>query len=146
MTHHSAPLANVITLGALDLPRLRGFYTQLDWPLLVDKSDFVAFELRGALLALFPLEKLAADAGVAPEPRLGGLRCSIGLVCDTPDEVSALAGRVRAAGGTVTKEATAESHAGRSCYFADPEGNYWEAVYAPASNAIVTAARRAAGL
>ena len=52
-----APLANLITLGALDLARLRAFYGALDWPQILDEEDFAAFELRGAVLALFPRTK-----------------------------------------------------------------------------------------
>jgi hypothetical protein len=33
---------------------------------------------------------------------------------------------------------------GRSCYFADPEENFWEVAWAPPDNPIVAAARRAA--
>ena len=58
----SAPLANLITLGARDLPRLRDFYRALGWPQIMDDGDFVAFELRGIVLALFPLAKLAHEA------------------------------------------------------------------------------------
>ena len=49
-----APLANLITLGARDLPALRDFYRALGWPQVMDGEDFVAFELRGIVLALFP--------------------------------------------------------------------------------------------
>ena len=53
------PLANIITLGVHDLARERGFYQQLGWPIVLDSDDFIVFELRGALLALFPLDQLA---------------------------------------------------------------------------------------
>lgn len=50
----SAPLANLITLGARDLPTLRDFYRALGWPQIMDDGEFVAFELRRIVLALFP--------------------------------------------------------------------------------------------
>lgn len=72
------PLANVITLGARDLPALKGFYARLGWPQVVDGDDFAVFELRGAVLALFPVDKLAADGRRPPEPGAGGFRFTIG--------------------------------------------------------------------
>jgi catechol 2,3-dioxygenase-like lactoylglutathione lyase family enzyme len=140
-----APLANVITLGALDLPRLRAFYGALEWPQILDEEDFAAFELRGAVLALFPRDKLAADGRVEPSP---DVRCrfTIGLMTDSRDEVDAVVDQMRAAGAVVTKAAEdAEFFEGRSAYVADPEGNLWEVAWAPDDNPVVAAARRASG-
>ena len=139
------PLANVITLGVSNLPALRDFYRRLGWPQVVDQEDFAAFELRGSVLALFPVDTLAADGGGQPEPARGGIRFTIGVIVDQPEDVDRLAALVREAGGTVTKEPRdAEFFEGRSAYVADPEGNYWEIAWAPPQNAIVAAARRAA--
>jgi uncharacterized protein len=140
------PIANVITLGAQSVPTLRDFYQRLGWPLIIDDEDFAAFELRGAVLALFAADKLAADGRAPVEPRQGGIRLTIGIMVDSRDEVDALAELVRQSGGRLTKESVdAEFFEGRSAYFADPEDNYWEIAWAPHDNAIVAAARRAAG-
>ncbi len=140
-----APLANVITLGAHDLRALRQFYVRLGWPQVVDQDDYAAFELGGAVLAVFPVDKLAADGRSQPERGHGGIRFTIGIIVDGPDDVDALAGLVRESGGQVTKEPVdGEFFQGRSAYVADPEGNYWEIAWAPPENAIVAAARRAA--
>jgi hypothetical protein len=64
----SPPLANLITLGARDLPTLRNFYRTLGWPQIIDDGEFAAFELRGIVLALFPLAKLARDGNTEHEP------------------------------------------------------------------------------
>jgi len=113
----------------------------------LDSEDFVVFELRGALLALFPVEKLAADAQAEPEIGQGGIRFNIIITVDAPDEVDALAETVRRAGGRFTKPPTdAEFFVGRDAYFADPERNYWEIAYAPSDNPVVVAARRAANI
>jgi hypothetical protein len=40
----------------------------------VDDDDYAAFELRGAVLGLFPVDKLAADGRGDPEPGRGGVR------------------------------------------------------------------------
>lgn len=47
------PLANIITLGVSDVAGERDFYRRLGCPLVLDTEEFVVFELRGALLALF---------------------------------------------------------------------------------------------
>lgn len=141
------PLANTITLGVQNLERQRGFYQALGWPVAFDSDDFVAFELKGAVLALFPLDKLAADSGARPEPPQGGIRFSVIISVNAPGEVDEFVDRVRAAGGVMTKPPiAAEFFEGRDAYFCDPEGNYWEIAYAPPDNPVVAAARRAAGL
>ena len=73
----TAPLANTITFGVQDFVGERDFYRNLGWSQVFDSEDFVVFELRGALLALFPLDKLAADAKSQPEVSGGGIRCSV---------------------------------------------------------------------
>jgi uncharacterized protein len=141
-----APFANMITLGVQNFQRERDFYQALGWPIAFDSDDFVAFELRGALLTLFPLEKLAADSRARPEVGQGGIRFSMIISVSTPEEVDQLADRVVAAGAVLTKPPVeAEFFEGRDAYFADPEGNFWEIAYAPADNPVVVASRRAAG-
>jgi uncharacterized protein len=143
-----APLANVITLGVHDIPRMRAFYHALGWPVVTEDGDLCAFQLRGAVLALFPAAKLAADgravAEAGPAER-SGLRFTLGVMADRREDVDALAARAEQAGARVTKAPEdAEFFEGRSCYFADPEGNFWEVAWAPPDNPIVAAARRAA--
>ena len=143
-----APLANVITLGVHDLARMRAFYRALGWPVVTDDGDLCAFELRGAVLALFPAAKLAADGRAAADAEPAerrGLRFTLGVMAERREEVDALAARAERAGARVTKAPEdAEFFEGRSCYFADPEGNFWEVAWAPPDNPIVAAARRAA--
>src|SRR5262249_6835967 len=123
----AAPLANTITLGVQDLERERGFYQALGWPVAFDSADFVAFELKGTVLALFPLDKLAADSRARPEVGQGGIRFSVIISVDAPGEVDELVDRVRASGGVLTKPpVAADFFEGRDAYFSDPEGNYWE--------------------
>ena len=141
----SRPLANVITLGVHDLAAQRRFYRRLGWPQVVDLDDFAAFELRGAVLALFPRERLAADARSEPSAGQSGIAFSLGVMADSPGEVDALIERAREAGARVTKPGQeAEAFTGRSGYFADPEDNYWEVAWAAPDNPVVSAARRAA--
>ena len=141
------PLANLITLGARDLPTLRDFYRALGWPQIVDDGGFVAFELRGIVLALFPLTELARDGNAEPAPSTAGLGFTIGVQVDSAEEVDRLTEQMRAAGARVTKEPVdAEFFTGRSAYLCDPEGNYFEIAWADMpENPVVIATRRAAG-
>lgn len=146
-TTPSPPLANTITLGVRDVGRQRAFYQALGWPIAFDSDDFVVFELRGALLALFGAEQLGRDARAAADPPSGRIRSAVIIIADSAGAVDDLAERVRQAGGTVTKDPVdAEFFEGRDCYFTDPEGHFWEIAWTASENPVVTAARRAAGL
>ncbi len=101
-------------------------------------DSFTVFELRGALLALFGIDQLGADARATPEHGHGGIRSSVIITVDRPEDVDALVRRAREAGGTVTKEPMdAEFFEGRDAYFADPEGNYWEVAGAPGTTRLL---------
>jgi catechol 2,3-dioxygenase-like lactoylglutathione lyase family enzyme len=134
----TTPLADVmITLGAHDLPKLRDFYRRLGWPTIIDDGEFAAFDLRGVVLALFPVAELARDGNTEPDPGSGGIRFTVGIMVDTPDEVDELTERMRQAGARVTKEPVdAEFFAGRSAYLCDPEDNYFEITWAEPNNPI----------
>ncbi len=136
----STPLADVmITLGARDLPRLREFYCQLGWPTIIDDGEFVAFEVRGVVLALFPIAELARDGNTEPDAGSSGIRFTVGIMVDRAEEVDELAEHMRNAGAHVTKEpADAEFFDGRSAYLRDPEGNYFEITWAKPNNPITT--------
>lgn len=145
--NQAAPLANIITLGVRDFHAQREFYRRLGWSQPFDSDDFTVFELRGILLALFPVDKLAVDARTTPGPDHAGIRFSVIISVDEPSEVDTIVERARAAGATVTKEPVeAEFFTGRDAYFSDPEGNFWEVAWAPGDNPVSVAARRAAGL
>jgi uncharacterized protein len=120
----------VVTLGARDLDRLRRFYVDLGWSAGVSLDDFAAFEMRGAVLALFPVDKLAADGRVEPAAPEAGIGFSLAINVDRRDEVDKVIEAARGAGARITKEPVdAEEFEGRSAYFADPEDNYWEVVW-----------------
>ena len=121
----------VVTLGARDLKRLRSFYSALGWEVAVEAEDFCAFQLRGALLALFPQDKLATDAQAPAAAPAGGMRgFSLGINVDRPEDVDETIAAAENAGAVITKRPTDPSEfEGRHAYFADPEENYWEVVY-----------------
>jgi catechol 2,3-dioxygenase-like lactoylglutathione lyase family enzyme len=138
---------NVVTLGARDLDRLREFYRGLGWPVAVEADDFAAFGLRGAVLALFPLERLAADGqaeAAAPERGMRGF--TLAIIVDSPEQVDETIEEVVRAGGRVSKgPADAKEFEGRHAYFADPEDNYWEVVCPQSDGAMQDAIRNATG-
>ena len=133
-----APLANVmVTLGARDLSSLRAFYRRVGLPQIIDDADFAAFDLRGVVLALFPIGQLARDGNTKPDAGGNGIGFSIGIMLDTPEEVDQLTEQMRTAGAQVTKEPVdAEFFSGRSAYLRDPEGNYFEITWAEPTNPI----------
>jgi uncharacterized protein len=120
-------------------PSLRGFYRDLGWPQIVDDDQFAAFDLRGVVVALFPLAQLARDGNTEPDlvqrrhplhhrdhgRRSGGSRS---------------AGRANAQRrARVTKEPIdAEFFTGRSAYLCDPEGSYYEITWAEPDNPITS--------
>jgi catechol 2,3-dioxygenase-like lactoylglutathione lyase family enzyme len=136
----------VVTLGARDLPRLCEFYRGLGWSPAIDLDGFAAFQMRGAVLALFPLEDLAADGGVeaaAPEDGLRGFTVAINV--DRREQVDETVDEVREAGGRITKEPVDAEWGGRSAYFADPEDNFWEIAWVPPDSLMAAAIARACG-
>lgn len=121
----------VVTLGARDLPKLRGFYSGLGWPEVPGSGDgWVGFLLGGALLALYPLDELAAEA--APNLPTSDGFSGITLACnvDSPEQVDAAFAAAVDSGATPVAEPTTRDWGGRSAYFADPEGNRWEIAWA----------------
>lgn len=92
------PLANIITLGVRDFAREREFYRRLGLPHAFDSDAFTVFELRGALLALFGIDQLGIDARATPEPGHGGIRSSVIITADRPEDVDALVRRAEQRG------------------------------------------------
>jgi predicted lactoylglutathione lyase len=142
------PRLSVVTLGARNVATVAGFYRSLGWPAVVDTEEFVCFQLSGALLAVFGLKPLGADAHAIPAAPERGLRgFSLAINVDERQEVDETIEAVRAAGARITKEPIdAELFVGRSAYFADPEDNHWEVVWLPPDSDVAVAARRAVGL
>lgn len=125
---------NVVTLGVRDLPTMRRFYEALGWPSHPFGDQFVGFEMGGATLALYPLDALAGEANMPPEPsmeRFAGFTCAVNV--ESEDMVDAGIEAVREAGGRILAEPATREWGGRSGYFADPEGNVWEIAWAPDS-------------
>jgi predicted lactoylglutathione lyase len=126
---------------------MRDFYSALGWRIAAEAEDFCGFELRGAVLALFPWEKLAADGNAEPaSPQTGMRGFTLAITVDYPEQVDEIIAEVERAGGRVSKPPTVpEEFEGRHAYFADPEENYWEVAYSAGDGPMMQAIRRATG-
>lgn len=123
----------MVTLGVRDLDALTGFYEAIGFEL---SSASVAgevsfFRTGGAILALWGVADLAADAGL-PVPPLENFRgVAYAINVESPAEVDEALVSAEQAGGVVTKAAVATDWGGYNGYFADPEGNVWEIAHNP---------------
>ena len=125
----------VITLGAHDMAAMRAFYRGLGWSEAPNSSDaFASFLTSGAILALFPFEHLAEDAGILASDIGTEFRgVTIAMNVESAELVDRTIDELREAGARITKKPE-PAWGGRSAYFADPEGNLWEVVWAPGAS------------
>lgn len=122
---------NTVTLGVADVARAMRFYKDgLGWKPVLEAEDFALFDLGGVLLALYPRDLLAQDAGVAPGSH-GFAGVTLGQNVSSRALVDRTIASACAAGATLLRAATEKTWGGYSGYFADPDGHPWEIVYAP---------------
>jgi len=129
-----SPRLTVVTLGVADMRRSIAFYDALGLQRKVPSTgEAVAFFQAGAaIVALFPWDKLAADATLADAPRPQAFRGStLAWNCDSREEVDAALAHAVRAGATLLKPAHETFYGGYSGYFTDPDGHPWEVVQAP---------------
>ncbi|WEL22507.1 VOC family protein [Halorhabdus sp. BNX81] len=120
------PRLTVITLGVEDLDRSVEFYRDgLGFPVLERMGEFVAFELNGFALALYPRDDHATGANLDPA-ETGTGDVSLAHNVETRAEVEALIDEAAAAGATITKPPAETAWGGYSAYFTDPDGHLWE--------------------
>jgi len=127
------PRMTVITLGVTDLAKATRFYETIFG--IRPNSEYAGisfFELPGAWLTLYPLDKLAEDISPQLSPTRGGFR-GITLAYNAPskDEVLAIFNEVKSAGAFIVKTPQDTFWGGFSGFFADPDGYYWEVVWGP---------------
>jgi hypothetical protein len=123
----------LVTLGVRDLDRSVAFYEALGWERASSSIEGVIqwFHTAESNLGLFPLEELAADAGVSAERGpFAGITLAINV--ETPESVAPGLAAAEAAGATIVKAATEAEWGGVSGYFSDPDGYLWEIAYNPA--------------
>lgn len=129
------PRISFITLGVRDLARAIAFYRDgLGLPT-DTKYEGVAFIPMGSVrLSLYPLDKLAEDAGLEMQndaPSLPFPGFTIAHNVATREEVAGVIETAVAAGGTLVKEAQDADWGGVSGYFRDLDGYLWEVAWNP---------------
>lgn len=138
------PHLDVITLAVSDLDTAVAFYRDglglptkgivgTEFPATATDAAGAAafFEMRGGLmLALYPREALAKDAGLESSRPSSG-EFSLGYFADSQSDVDAVLAEAEAAGGRVTGPARKRPWGIYSGYFRDPDGHLWEVIWAP---------------
>lgn len=125
------PRISIVTLGVDDLDRATRFYEDMGLEAGMKVPDDVAFfQMGGILLALWPREKLAADAGVDPDGQgFRGMALAYNTRSDA--EVGDVLEMAARAGGRIVKPAQRAFWGGWYGYFEDTEGNLWEVAHNP---------------
>jgi catechol 2,3-dioxygenase-like lactoylglutathione lyase family enzyme len=125
------PRISIVTLGVDDLDRAVRFYEQMGLKAgMKVPGDVAFFQMGGTLLALWPREKLAADAGVE-DSRPGFSGAALAYNTRSDAEVSEVLAAAEKAGGRIVKPAQRAFWGGWYGYFADTEGHLWEVAHNP---------------
>ncbi len=128
------PRFTVATLGVSEMRRSIAFYTSLGFiRKFRSTGEAVAFfDTGGTVLALYPWDALARDAGVPDEPRPGTFRgVTLAWNCRSEAEVDAALAAAVEKGATLLMPAQPTDYGGYGGYFTDPDGHVWEVVVAP---------------
>ena len=122
---------SVITLGVADVPRARGFYVALGWPLSGEPEErFAIFRNAGSRLALYALDSIAEEAGQTAAAA-GSLRMTLAMNVASRELVDEALLEAERAGGEVLQPAQERFWGGYSGYFADPDRHAWEVAFNP---------------
>ena len=124
---------SLVTVGVRDLVTATQFYEAIGFELSSASvpGEVSFFHTGGAILALWGVTDLAADAGLSA-PELDRFRgCALAINVESPAEVDAAIETAERAGGLAVKRGTATDWGGYSGYFADIEGTLWEVAHNP---------------
>ena len=123
---------HLITLGVRDFENSRKFYTEiLGWkPTSGSNDDIAFFQAGGVVLAIYPREKLAEDALIAPEGS-GFSGFTLAYNAQSETEVEEIIADLKSKGVKIIKEPQKVFWGGYSSYFADPDDYHWEVAYNP---------------
>ena len=104
----------------------------LDFQSTITKKILVLsfFKMDGSWLALYPKDKLAEDASVAPGGN-GFTGITLAHNVDTKEKVDSVIEVAVKAGAKLVKKPQEVFWGGYSGYFADPDGYLWEVAYNP---------------
>jgi predicted lactoylglutathione lyase len=124
-----------VILGARNMTVLREFYAALGWSERPGSDDnFAAFDAESDVLALYPIERLGAEAAPSeplPEPGWNGV--TLGINVENADAVDEAFTVAQAAGAHSIASPVRREWGGYSTYVVDPEGNRWEIAWASTS-------------
>lgn len=121
----------MITLGVKDLQKSTEFYIKgLGLPQMPFDGDITFVKLQGTMLALFEINKLAADIGIE-NTKAGFSGFTLAHNVSSEAEVDKLYEKALAGGATPVTPPVKKDWGGYSAYFADPDGYYWEIAYNP---------------
>jgi predicted lactoylglutathione lyase len=133
---------SLVTIGVRDLAAMTRYYEAIGFEL-SDASvagEVSFFRTGGAILALWGVAELAADAGLdaglavphVGETGAGDFRAvAYAINVAAREEVDDALASAEAAGGVITRPGEATDWGGYNGYFADPEGNVWEVAHNP---------------
>jgi len=123
---------NIVTLGVKDLNESKKFYSEaLNWqPASPGDDNIIFYNQLGIIVALYPIDKLAEDAGLSAE-RNGFSGVTLAINLDSINAVDNLVAKVKTAGGKILIKPRETFWGGYDAYFADPDGHPWEIAWAP---------------
>lgn len=121
----------MITLGVKDLKASTDFYVNgLGLPRMPFEGDITFLALKGTMLALFQIDKLAEDIGIHND-KSGFSGVTFAHNVPSEAEVDRLYAYAIAQGARPVTPPVKKDWGGYSAYFADPDGYYWELAYNP---------------
>ncbi|TND08921.1 MAG: hypothetical protein FD123_1775 [Bacteroidetes bacterium] len=120
-----------LTLGVNDLEKSKRFYMdQFGWKPIKDSDGIVFFKLNGFILALFPKDELAEDAGVSVEGS-GFKGFSMAINMRSEEEVNTVFAKLEKNGVKIVRPPEKVFWGGYRGYIADNEDHLWEIAYNP---------------
>jgi uncharacterized protein len=129
--YHMDQRLTFITLGVQNIAKMSGFYKEkFGWQPLLEMEGTVFFKLNGIILALFPSDELAKDAGIKMDTG-NWKQMSLAINFSSEEEVRRAVDSLRLDGVKVVKEPQSVFWGGYHAYVEDPELNLWELAYNP---------------
>jgi catechol 2,3-dioxygenase-like lactoylglutathione lyase family enzyme len=123
---------SLVTLAVEALEVERAFYEALGWQAVDRTEDLVVFDLLGQSLGLYRASAMARDMGLGEdELRPGGQTLSVNV--RGAADVQPVLDAVRAAGGTVLRDAHEVFWGGTVGFFRAPAGHLWEVAHNPSA-------------
>jgi catechol 2,3-dioxygenase-like lactoylglutathione lyase family enzyme len=119
-----------ITLGAKDTSALKQFYIEKFGWTPIKTDGIIFFKMNGFILALYPADELAKDAGVAPKGT-GFKKFTLAINYRSEKEVDEAFEMLKSRKVQIVKAPQKASWGGYSGYVSDPENNLWEIAYNP---------------